>query len=224
MIEIKGISFKVEIHRKRIRNLYLRVEDDTILASAPLNMPEYEIYSFINTKRNWIYNTYNYYQYKNNVTHMYKGGDIFYVYNVPFKLVKSIGKKNITVRENTIYLTYRNDSEDSIKYLYKYFDKLLIIKAEEFLLKHLDFLKDYGYNLTPEIRCKIMSSKWGVCYTRKNLINISSYLIHYPFECLEYIIVHEMTHFIIPNHSKRFHEIVANNMPEYKRASDKLKL
>lgn len=224
MIEIKGISFKVEIHRKRIRNLYLRVEDDTILASAPLNMPEYEIYSFINTKRNWIYNTYNYYQYKNNVTHMYKGGDIFYVYNVPFKLVKSIGKKNITVRENTIYLTYKNDSEDSIKYLYKYFDKLLIIKAEEFLLKHLDFLKDYGYNLTPEIRCKIMSSKWGVCYTRKNLINISSYLIHYPFECLEYIIVHEMTHFIIPNHSKRFHEIVANNMPEYKRASDKLKL
>lgn len=224
MIEIKGISFKVEINRKRIRNLYLRVEDNTILASAPLNMPEYEIYSFINTKRNWIYNTYNYYQYKNNVTHMYKGGDIFYVYNVPFKLVKSIGKKNITVRENTIYLTYRNDSEDSIKYLYKYFDKLLIIKAEEFLLKHLDFLKDYGYNLTPEIRCKIMSSKWGVCYTRKNLINISSYLIHYPFECLEYIIVHEMTHFIIPNHSKRFHEIVANNMPEYKRASDKLKL
>lgn len=224
MIEIKGISFKVEIHRKRIRNLYLRVEDDTILASAPLNMPEYEIYSFINTKRNWIYNTYNYYQYKNNVTHMYKGRDIFYVYNVPFKLVKSIGKKNITVRENTIYLTYKNDSEDSIKYLYKYFDKLLIIKAEEFLLKHLDFLKDYGYNLTPEIRCKIMSSKWGVCYTRKNLINISSYLIHYPFECLEYIIVHEMTHFIIPNHSKRFHEIVANNMPEYKRASDKLKL
>ena len=224
MIEIKGISFKVEIHRKRIRNLYLRVEDDTILASAPLNMPEYEIYSFINTKRNWIYNTYNYYQYKNNITHMYKGGDIFYVYNVPFKLVKSIGKKNITVRENTIYLTYKNDSEDSIKYLYKYFDKLLIIKAEEFLLKHLDFLKDYGYNLTPEIRCKIMSSKWGVCYTRKNLINISSYLIHYPFECLEYIIVHEMTHFIIPNHSKRFHEIVANNMPEYKRASDKLKL
>ena len=93
MIEIKGISFKVEIHRKRIRNLYLRVEDDTILASAPLNMPEYEIYSFINTKRNWIYNTYNYYQYKNNITHMYKGGDIFYVYNVPFKLVKSIVNK-----------------------------------------------------------------------------------------------------------------------------------
>ena len=69
-----------------------------------------------------------------------------------------------------------------------------------------------------------MSSKWGVCYTRKNLINISSYLIHYPFECLEYIIVHEMTHFIIPNHSKRFYEIVANNMPNHKQVADKLKI
>ena len=224
MIEIKGIPFEVEIERKRIKNLYLRVEGNKILASAPLRMPNYEIYNFINTKRNWIYKTYNYYEYKENVTHMYKGGDIFYVYNVPFKLVKSIGKKNIVIKENTIYLTYKNDSEDAIKYLYKHFDKLLLIKADEFLNKHLDFLSDYGYNQIPTIKCKIMSSKWGVCYTRKNMINISSYLIHYPFECLEYIIVHEMTHFIIPNHSKRFYEIVSNNMPEYKRASDKLKL
>ena len=91
------------------------------------------------------------------------------------------------------------------------------------MYKHIDFLKDYGYNQIPKIKCKIMSSKWGVCFTRKNLINISSYLIHYPFECLEYIMVHEMTHFLIPNHSKRFYEIVSNNMPNYKVASDKLK-
>lgn len=224
MVEIKGISFNVEIHRKRIKNLYLRVEGNTIVASVPLKMAEYEIYNFINTKRNWIYKTYKYYDYKENVTHMYKGKDQFYVYSVPFKLVRNIGKRNISIKENTIYLTYPNESDDSIKYLYKHFDKLLLIKADEFINKHIEFLKDYGYNKKPDIKCKIMSSKWGVCYTRKNLINISSYLIHYPFECLEYIIVHEMTHFIIPNHSKRFYEIVANNMPNHKQVADKLKI
>ena len=118
MVEIKGIKFNVEIERKRIRNLYLRVEGNTIKASAPFSMSDYEIYNFINTKRNWIYKTYNYYEYKENITHMYKGGDIFYVYNVPFKLVRFIGKKNISIKENTIYLTYKNDSDEAINYLY----------------------------------------------------------------------------------------------------------
>ncbi|MBQ1625320.1 MAG: M48 family metallopeptidase, partial [Erysipelotrichaceae bacterium] len=58
----------------------------------------------------------------------------------------------------------------------------------------------------------------------KNSITISSYLIHYPLYCLEYIMVHEMTHFIVPNHSKRFYEVVVNNMPDYKRAVKRLKL
>ena len=75
----------------------------------------------------------------------------------------------------------------------------------------------------PELKCRIMTSKWGVCYTRKNKITVSSYLIHYPLQCLEYIMVHEMTHFIVPNHSKRFYEVVANHMPDYKSASNRLK-
>ena len=75
-----------------------------------------------------------------------------------------------------------------------------------------------------ELKFRKMKTRWGVCYTKKNSISISSYLIHYPFECLEYIIVHELTHFIVPNHSKRFYNIVSSNMPDYKKAVEKLKL
>jgi len=73
------------------------------------------------------------------------------------------------------------------------------------------------------LKARIMSSKWGVCYTRKNQITVSSYLINYPLKALEYIVIHELVHFIIPNHSKRFYEIIANNMPDYKIANDALK-
>ena len=223
MVEIKGIVFDVDITHKRIRNLYLRLEGNTIMASAPLFMPDYEVYKFIEEKRNWIYKTYNEMTYKERTTHMYHGGDTFYIFSTPFKLVRSIGKKSINVRENCIYLSYPDDSDDSLKYLYKYMDRILLSKAQDFLDKHIPFLQDYGYMKIPSLKCRIMSSKWGVCYTRNNRITLSSYLIHYPFECLEYIIVHELTHFIIPNHSRRFYDIVENNMPEYKRASELLK-
>ena len=223
MVEIKGIVFDVDITHKRIRNLYLRLEGKTIMASAPLFMPDYEVYKFIEEKRNWIYKTYDQMTYKERTTHMYHGGDTFYIFSTPFKLIKNIGKKSVNVRENCIYLSYPDDSDDSLKYLYKYMDRILLSKANDFLDKHIGFLEDYGYMQKPSLKCRIMSSKWGVCYTRNNRITISSYLIHYPFECLEYIIVHELTHFIIPNHSRRFYDIVENNMPEYKRASDLLK-
>ena len=87
----------------------------------------------------------------------------------------------------------------------------------------MPMLESYGYNLYPVLNAKILKAKWGVCYTRNNKINISSYLIHYPLECLEYIMIHEMTHFIIPNHSKRFYEIIRNYMPNYKDAEKILK-
>ena len=224
MLEIKGIRFNVEIKRKKIKNMYLRLNGNTVLASVPLRMPEYEIYRFIESRRDWIYRTYDYQRYKSRISRLYSGGDVFYIYNVPYRLVFMEGRKNVNIKENTIYLSYKDDSEDRIKYLYKYLDKYLLIKAEEYLDKHIAFLKDYGYELKPEIRCKIMKTRWGVCYTRKNRINISSYLIHYPFECLEYIVIHEMTHFIIPNHSKRFYQIILKNMPDYKKAVDLLKI
>ena len=224
MVEIKGIRFDVEIVHKKNKNLYLRLKDNRIIATAPMRMPDYEVYRFIESKRDWIYKAYQQMQYKQSVSNMYHGGDRFFIFDEPYVLEKRIGASNVTIRDKTIFLTYKEDNEDAIKYLYKHLDKILLSKAEEYLDDLLPFLQDYGYDMRPELKCRIMTSKWGVCYTKKNRIVISSYLIHYPLECLEYIMVHEMTHFIVPNHSKRFYEIVERNMPDYKRAVDRLKL
>lgn len=223
MIEIKGVRFDVRIVHKRIRNLYLRLDGNTILASAPILMPDFEVYRFIDRKRNWIYRTYDRMTRLKRTTMKYHGGDIFYLFGKPYRLVRTVGKKNVSIGDDRIVLSYMDDSEDGIRYLYKHLDKILLEKAEGYLRQYRGFLIDYGYLQEPELKSRVMTSKWGVCFTRKNRITISSYLIHYPLECLEYIMVHEMTHFIVPNHSRRFYEIVAKNMPEYKKAAELLK-
>ena len=224
MIEIKGIRFEVEITHKRIKNLYLRLKGNRIMASAPLRMPDYEVYRFIESKRDWIFRAYDQMKYKERISNLYRGGEYFYLFDEPYRLVRQIGRSNVSIQDKTIFLRYKDDSDDGIHYLYKVLDKRLLMEAERYLQKHLAFLRDYGYMQIPELKCRIMKSKWGVCYTKKNSITISSYLIHYPLYCLEYIMVHEMTHFIVPNHSKRFYEVVVNNMPDYKSAVKRLKL
>lgn len=223
MIEVKGIKFDVVINRKSIRNIYMRVNNTTLEVSVPFIMPEYKVYQFIESKKNWIYRTYTFQNEKKKNSLLYKGGNIFYIFNEPYLLEFMEGRGNVKIIDKKIYLTYKEFSNDAIRFLYKHLDRLLINKAEELLVKHRPFLLDYGYELEPILNTRIMTSKWGVCYTTKNKINISSYLIHYPLDCLEYIMVHEMTHFIVPNHSKRFYQVVKRNMPDYEVANAKLK-
>lgn len=223
MVEIKDIKFDVIIERKKIKNIYMRLDNNNLSISAPLVLPEYKIYQFIESKRDWIYKAYLYQQSKKVNSLIYRGGSFFYIFNERYELIRSIGKSDVRIENNRIYLTYKNDSEDGIKYLYKYLDKYLLKKADELFEKHRNFLIDYGYELLPMINARCMTSKWGVCYPTKNKITVSSYLIHYPLVCLEYIMVHEMTHFIMPNHSNRFYKIVENNMPDYKKANEILR-
>lgn len=223
MVEIKGIKFDVEITKKRIRNIYLKLSGNKIVASCPYYVAEYEVYKFIESKSNWIYKAYSYNLDRPRNTLMYKGGDTFYIFGNEYKLIRNTGKKKISIINNVIYFTYKDDGIEGIKALYKELDKLLLNKARVYFDKYRTLLIDYGYNDIPQINARIMTSKWGVCYTRNNKINISSYLIHYPEICLEYIMIHEMTHFIVPNHSKRFYEIINNNMPNYKSANDLLR-
>ena len=71
--------------------------------------------------------------------------------------------------------------------------------------------------IEPPERITITSAKhrWGSC-TSKRHINISLYLMLYPEEAVDYVIVHEIAHLKELNHSKRFWETVASVFPDYK--------
>lgn len=223
MLRINDVDFDVEITKKRIKNIYLKVVGNKVLASCPYYVPKYEVYNFIESKKSWIYKAYEYNKKRPKNRYLYNGSDIFYLFGKEYKFIRTIGKKKVVIKEDTIFFAYKDDSEDGIKALYKELDKMLLIKANEYLNKYRYMLLDYGYNQLPQLNARIMTTRWGVCFTRNNKITVNSYLIHYPENCLEYIMVHELTHFIIPNHSKRFYEIISNNMNNYKEADKYLK-
>ncbi|OOR90932.1 hypothetical protein B0181_04120 [Moraxella caviae] len=74
-----------------------------------------------------------------------------------------------------------------------------------------------------EIRLKKMTSRWGVCNTRDKRIWLSVYLAAYPYECTEYVFVHELCHLHHANHSAAFWQCVQAAMPDYRFWHDYLK-
>ena len=64
------------------------------------------------------------------------------------------------------------------------------------------------------IKIKTQKSRWGSCGIH-NDININWLLIIAPPEVLEYVVVHELCHIKVRNHSAHFWALVAEHLPDY---------
>jgi len=135
------------------------------------------------------------------------------------------GKRDCCVVEGDIITFYLK--EETPERIEKAFRKT----ANDAIMKHIDDIRlnwDMEicgiYQLPiPKIEMRYMTGKWGLCYPTEALIRISTRLIHYPIECLDYVLLHEYVHFLEPNHSKRFWNLVKKYMPNYKQAVKLLK-
>lgn len=68
----------------------------------------------------------------------------------------------------------------------------------------------------PEIKLRTMSSRWGSCAYTKGRITINKRLIAYPIAAAEMVMLHELCHFVHPDHSKDFYALLQTLMPDWK--------
>ncbi|MFA5088709.1 MAG: SprT family zinc-dependent metalloprotease [Candidatus Omnitrophota bacterium] len=59
---------------------------------------------------------------------------------------------------------------------------------------------------------------WGSCYSSKRTINLNWQIIMAPLWVIDYVVVHELCHILIPNHSRRFWRKVEEFLPDYKQS------
>ena len=75
----------------------------------------------------------------------------------------------------------------------------------------------------PRITYNCMKSRWAVFYPTRNMVKINVFIMKTPMECIEYLVVHELSHFFEHNHGKQFWRIVETYMPDYKIRKSELK-
>ena len=68
-----------------------------------------------------------------------------------------------------------------------------------------------------------MKTRWGSCSIQKKTIRINLQLAKKPEECVEYVVVHELTHLLEPSHNRVFHAYMKRFLPDYKEREKLLK-
>ena len=82
-------------------------------------------------------------------------------------------------------------------------------------------LISYGVKM-PEIRMRKMKSRWGSCQPQRGIITFNTALVRADPDCIRYVVLHELCHFVHPDHSPAFHALMTKLMPDWKEHKKRL--
>lgn len=73
----------------------------------------------------------------------------------------------------------------------------------------------------PPIRLQAMRVQWGSC-SPSGRLTLNPLLVRAPWECIDYVLLHELCHLKEHNHSKRFFRMLDAHMPSWRTTKEKL--
>lgn len=150
--------------------------------------------------------------------------------------IKSDGTINISARKGISAKVIENfllsKADFILKALNKYYTQPPLIKYfEESEIKDVitsvckrvyPYFEEKGIKY-PEIKFRKMVSRWGSCHTKKGILTFNTYLMYAPIDCIEYVVLHEFTHFIEANHQRAFYDELSKVCHDWKECRNKLK-
>ena len=212
-IILDGKKYSYKVLKKSISSLRLRLQSKhSFVISCPRLTPSFVINQFIKKNTDWI------------ISHSQK---------IPLK--KSLKNlKSLSILDKKYELVFINTTRDSViiypesqkiyanisKNSLSHVKQILEIKLRPFALSliknELSLLKkqynfDYGH-----VTVRNQSSRYGSCSSRGNL-NFNWQIIFFPYPQFRHILLHELTHLKIKNHSKTFWDQLAIYDPDSKK-------
>lgn len=226
----------VNVTTKRVKNINLRITNSNeINVSCSKWVSQKAIKEFILSKQDWILKVLNDNENRqefklakeitNNDKEYFLFGkkySLFFYNKEEFDTFdhECLISNNILMIKNKLIINSENDLWK--KELKDYETKILKIKIRENLNYSLNKMNDLKLPIK-EIKIATRKSYWGENIISKGIVLINRKLVSYDEECLRYVIIHELSHFVYADHSRNFWKIVEKYMPNYKEIKKILK-
>lgn len=203
VININNEQVEVIILKKKgNKNTYLRIKEDLKLyVTTSFFMTERKIKSIIEENMDSIIRMYEKQNYKQDLK------KDFYYLGKKYDVVRT-NNNDVIIGDEKIFAPNNLDLD---KWLKKCATKLFKERLDYW---YSNFDRKIPY---PSLTIRKMSSRWGVCNSKLVRVTLNLELIKKDMACLDYVIVHELSHFIEMNHSDRFWKVVEANYPDYKK-------
>ncbi len=210
------IPYHIVKSKKRRKTLLLTIErDGRVVIRVPYNTAESEIHAFFKRKLSWVKKKID--EKKKRVQDMshprrFVEGEKFLYLGEQYPLeIREPGKGRgkLALSHGVFFL-----NNDCAKKVREIFIKWYKERACEIFTERVNFYSRKLKLYPKEIRISSAKTRYGSC-TADNKLFFSFRLVMAPYSRIDYIIVHELAHIKIKNHSGRFWRYIEEVMPEY---------
>ena len=225
-IRIEDID--VEVERKMIRGMRLAVypPDGRVRMSVPFYISEREVRDFLVQKWQWICRSREKVLARpRNKSREYVSGEQHLFFGKRYTLqVESVssGTHEVAIEGDQIILRCRpqTTAERREAILYEWYRTQLHPVLEQMVNEWLVRIGEAPV----EWSTRRMKSEWGSCIARKRKLLFNLELARVPRECVEYVVVHELTHLAVQNHGPAFKALMTERLPDWKERRKQLRL
>lgn len=199
-------KYRVIVNYKKVKRIFFKITKfKEIMITTPIKLSEEEVLKMLNKHQKWLQK-----QLLKEDEIILKQNEVL-IFGKVYQLQEDITLKNdYAIDGNTIY--YHQNLNKLMK------DALGKVSAMFY-----ETSKNFNLSFIPILQFRKMKSRWGVCHYYKEKVVLNKVLIHLPFELINYVINHELTHFYHPNHGQDFYKCLETHIKNHRELKKTLK-
>lgn len=217
------------LQRKAVKRLIIRVKNDgTVCVSANKSIPIRDIEFFLREKSSFILKALDDFKEKAKLLpppqELKTGEKLRYFGELLDLTVEQSYKNTVRFTDEGIVMSVTDTDNFELKraVLDRWYKAQCEKTVTEICRKLYNKFEPFGVKF-PKIKFRKMVSRWGSCRPTGDSVTFNTHLAEVPVRCIEYVAVHEFTHFLYANHSREFYNQVEYFMPDYKDCEKLLK-
>jgi predicted metal-dependent hydrolase len=196
------------IKSSRIKTSEIIIDKGQIIIRTPYKKPVSEIKEIVRSKAGWILKKQLEYKRSNAETAkptFEEGSMLPYLgSNYPLRIINEHRDIKVELGNGEFLIRRPNDSKKQVKNLY---EEWLMQKSKSIFNKKVKtYSKELGVE-APLVIIKNLKNRWGSA-TKDNVINLNVNLLKTPHDVINYIILHELCHLKIKEHSHHFWDLL----------------
>lgn len=211
----------VIVEHKKMKNIRLRVLSGGIVKlSVPFGVSKQWIEGYLPHKIPWIEKSLEFFKNRavNKVETSLHSGVNTCILGRQMTIIVSAAKiYKIEQKGDCIYI--QSPVSHDKHALQRQFERWLHKRSKGYFIEVMDrlypIIARYGLD-KPKLHVRKMKTLWGSCSRRHNKINLNRYLYKAPPPCVDYVVLHELAHFLYPQHNKEFYAFLTLHMPDWK--------
>lgn len=225
-VTIKGIVYPVKVSHKKMKQVRLKVfPSGEVRLSVPLDTPETWIKGYLADKTVWIEEKLDLFAQTKAIEkeeHFSSGTSTRILGRQLTIHVIQSNRKQVVVEDGILkILTFETDQLKIDRQVNNWWQQASRQYYQEAVERLYPIIGKHGIE-KPKVCVKKMSTLWGSCSRKNATVNLNYYLYKASTPCIEYVILHELIHFLYPHHNKDFYEVLTVHMPDWQERKKQL--